>query len=178
MTRRERGDRRPGERRDGQPDEEQQRRPGEAEAQEGDSLTALKAILAKVAGLLSTLQLTQDESISLVEQLYGSVLDMDVKLAGEADDRRKSSVLAHIQNTTITRAGGKIAVEYPSGKDTKPAAAAPPEAVATAVAEALPAPSPVPETTAPEPPAQAAPEPAAGAVAPTPPVEETTADEG
>jgi hypothetical protein len=116
MSRRDRrdGDRRPSDRRDSQPDDEQQqRRPGDAEAQEGESLTALKAILAKVAGLLASLQLTQDESISLVEQLYGSVLDMDVKLAGETDDRRRSSVLAHIQNTSITRVGGKVVVEYP-----------------------------------------------------------------
>ena len=61
--------------------------------QEGDSLTALKAILAKVATLLRPLQLTQDESIRLVEQLYGSVLDMDVKLAGESDETRKSQML-------------------------------------------------------------------------------------
>jgi hypothetical protein len=115
MSRRERrdGDRRPSERRDSQPDEEQQRHPGDADVQEGDSLTALKAILAKVAALLQPLKLTQEESISLVEQLYGSVLETDVKLAGEADDRRKSSVLAHIENTTITRSGDKIVVDYP-----------------------------------------------------------------
>jgi hypothetical protein len=106
-----------GDRRDSQPDDEQQRRSGEAEAQEGDSLTALKAILAKVAALLNPLQLTQEESIRLVEQLYGSVLETDVKLAGEADDARKSSVLAQIQNATITRAGDKIVVEYPSARE-------------------------------------------------------------
>ena len=101
-------------RRDAQPDHEQQRRPSEAETQEGDSLAALKAILAKVAALLAPLKLTQDESISLVEQLYGGVLEMDLKLAGETDDKRKSSVLAHIQNTNITRNDGKIMVEYPA----------------------------------------------------------------
>lgn len=102
-------------RRDSQPEDEQQRRSGEAEAQEGDSLTALKAILSKVATLLKPLQLTQEESIRLVEQLYGSVLDMDVKLAGEADDTRKASVLSHIQNTTIARTGDGIVVEFPTG---------------------------------------------------------------
>ena len=87
-------DRRDGDRRDYQPDDEQQRRGGEGDIQEGDSLTALKAILSKVAALLRPLNLTAEESIRLVEQLYGSVLDMDVALAGEADDTRKSSTLA------------------------------------------------------------------------------------
>jgi hypothetical protein len=114
-------DRRPSDRRDAQPDDEPQRRPGEAQVQEADSLTALKAILGKVAALLTSLQLTQDESISLVEQLYGSVLDMDVKLAGETDDKRKSSILAHIQDTAITRSNGKLMVEYPE-EASKPAA--------------------------------------------------------
>ena len=116
MTKKEKrdGDRRQNDRRDAQPDDEQQRRPGEAETQEGDSLIALKAILAKVAALLAPLKLTQDESISLVEQLYGGVLEMDLKLAGETDDKRKSSVLAHIKNTKITRNDGKIVVEYPA----------------------------------------------------------------
>jgi len=135
MTGRDRRDRerRPSERRDSQPDDEQQRHPGDVDLQEGDSLTALKAILAKVAALLQPLKLTQEESISLVEQLYGSVLETDVKLAGEADDRRKSSVLAHIQNTTITRSGDKIVVDYPK------------ERKADAPAE-----TPAPETPAPE----------------------------
>ena len=101
-------------RRDGQPEDEQQRRTGEAEAQEGESLTALKGILAKVASLLKPLQLTPDESTRLVEQLYGSVLEMDLKLAGESDDTRKSSVLAHIQNTVVRRDGDKLVVEYPA----------------------------------------------------------------
>jgi hypothetical protein len=125
-----------GERRDSQPDDEQQRRSGEVDPQESDSLSALKAILSKVSALLNPLQLTQEESIRLVEQLYGSVLETDVRLAGEADDTRKSSVLAHIQNTNITRDGGKIVVEYPSGRETageKPPLEEP--SVATAPAE-------------------------------------------
>ena len=118
MTRRERYD---GDRRDNQPDEEQQRRSGEMDIQEGESLTALKGILTKVASLLKPLQLTPEESIGLVEQLYGSVLEMDVKLAGEADDTRKSSVLAHIQDTTVRRDGDQVVVEYPTGKESEPA---------------------------------------------------------
>ena len=109
-------------RRDSQPDDEGQRRSGEADIQEGESLTALKAILSKVAALLNPLQLTPEESIRLVEQLYGGVLAMDVKMAGEADDTRKSSVLAHIQNTNVSRAGDKIVVEYPTARRPAPEA--------------------------------------------------------
>jgi hypothetical protein len=109
-----RRDERRDDRRDGQPEDEQQRRAGETDAQEGESLTALKGILAKVASLLKPLQLTPEESIRLVEQLYGSVLEMDLKLASESDDTRKSSVLAHIQNTVVRRDGEKLVVEYPA----------------------------------------------------------------
>ena len=126
-------------RRDSQPEDEQQRRSGETEIQESDSLAALKAILSKVAALLKPLQLTQDESIRLVEQLYGSVLDMDVKLAGEADDTRKSHVLSHIQNTTITRGGDRIVVEFPSGKEREAEAPAEAPTVGAAPAGAGPA---------------------------------------
>ena len=128
MTKRERHDgerrdpdRRDSDRRDNQPDDEQRRRTGDIDIQEGESLTALKGILAKVASLLKPLQLTPEESINLVEQLYGSVLEMDVKLASESDDTRKSSVLAHIQNTTVRRDGDKVVVEYPAGREPEPA---------------------------------------------------------
>lgn len=139
MSKRDRHDSdRRGDRRDTQLDEEQQRRSGEAELQESDSLTALKAILSKVASLLIPMQLTQDEAIRLVEQLYANVLETDVRLAGEADDTRKSSVSAHIQNTSITRDGGKIVIEYPSARETAPAPA--PEA--SPAAPAAPAETP------------------------------------
>ncbi|MBC7293092.1 MAG: hypothetical protein H5T84_03100, partial [Thermoleophilia bacterium] len=78
-----RSSRRDGDRRENgrRQDESQERQPaaetperqhaGESGGAEGDSLTALKAILGKVAALLKPLQLTPDESIQLVEQLYG-----------------------------------------------------------------------------------------------------------
>ena len=116
-------DRRDYDRRDYQPDDDQQRRSGEGDLQEGDSLTALKAILSKVAAQLKPLNLTAEESIRLVEQLYGSVLDMDVALAGEADDTRKSFTLAYLQNTTIRRDGDKLVVEYPTADELRSASA-------------------------------------------------------
>ena len=111
MTKRDR-DRRD-DRRESQPDSEQGYRTGDGDAQEGESLTALKGILAKVASLLKPMQLTQEESIRLVEQMYESFLDMDVKLAGESDETRKSQVLSHIQNVVVRRDGDRLAVEYP-----------------------------------------------------------------
>ena len=100
-------------RRDNQPEQEQGHRSGEGDTQEGESLTALKGILGKVASLLMPLQLSQEESIRLVEQMYGSVLDMDVKLAGESDETRKTQVLSHIQNVIVRREGDRLVVEYP-----------------------------------------------------------------
>ena len=135
-------DRRDYDRRDSQPEDDQQRRMGEGDIQEGDSVTALKAILAKVAALLKPLNLSAEESIRLVEQLYGSVLDMDVALAGEADDTRKSSTLGYIQNTNIRRDGDKLIVEYPTAEELRAAMSRPPEAAAPA--GETPAQSPTP----------------------------------
>lgn len=167
------GDRRPSDRRDrddrndrrdSQPDDEQQRRPGDAEAQESDSLNSLKAILGKVATLLNSLKLTQEECTSLVEQLYGSVLEMDLKLAGETDDKRKSSVAAHIQNTTVTRRDGKLVVEFPKEKTSKPT-----PAKTAKTAEAMPKTSEAPTSSEAQPKAEApAPKPAAETSAETP----------
>jgi hypothetical protein len=136
-------------RRDYQDDEGQQRRIGEGDLQESDSLTALKAILSKVAAALRPLNLGADEAIHLVEQLYGSVLDMDVALAGEADDTRKSSTLAYIYKTTIRRDGDKLVVEYPTAEELRRGDA------------------PAAEAAAPVPPAPQAPPQAAPAAAPT-----------
>jgi hypothetical protein len=154
-------DRRDYDRRDSQPDDEQQRRLGESDAQESDSLTALKAILTKVASLLKPLNLTADESIRLVEQLYGSVLDMDVALAGEADDTRKSSTLAYLQNTTIRREGDRLVVDYPTAEDlraamSKPADAASGDAASANAALGAQATDPPSTTQAPQPATQRA----------------------
>ena len=107
MTKRDR------DRRDSQPDQDQSHRAGDMDMQEGESLPALKGILAKVASLLRPMQLTQDESIRLVEQLYENVLDMDVKLAGESDETSKSQVLSHIQNVVVRREADRLVVDYP-----------------------------------------------------------------
>ena len=144
MTKRDR-DRRD-DRRDSQPDQEQGYRMGDGDPQEGESLTALKGILAKVASLLKPMQLTQEESIRLVEQMYESFLDMDVKLAGESDETRKSQVLSHIQNVVVKRDADRLVVEYP------PAQAQAPERVEAASAEPRPAGAPAAAATQAAPP--------------------------
>lgn len=157
-------DRRDGYARDYQPDEEQQRRAGEGEIQEGDSVTALKTILSKVATQLKPLNLTAEESIRLVEQLYGSVLDMDVALASEADDTRKSSTLAYIQKTNIRRDGDRLVVEYPTAEELRATEAPGAEAgVAPQAEAALGAPAaqaPAREAGAAQPPRGSVPRPA------------------
>ncbi len=125
---------------------------GDGDPQEGESLTALKGILAKVASLLKPMQLTQEESIRLVEQMYESFLDMDMKLAGESDETRKSQVLSHIQNVVVKRDGDRLAVEYP------PQAQAP-ERVEAASAEPRPGGAPPAATTQAAPPAERRPAP-------------------
>jgi len=134
-------------------DEGQQRRSGEGEILEGDSLTALKAILSKVATQLKPLNLSADESIRLVEQLYGRVLDMDSALAGEADDTRKSSTLAYLQNTAIRREGDRVVVDFPTPEDLRAAEAAKAAPGAETAAPAAPQPQRPPQTA----PAQASP---------------------
>ena len=142
-------------------DEGQQRRAGESDIQESDSLSALKAILSKVASLLRPLNLSGDESIRLVEQLYGSVLDMDSAMAGEADDTRKSSTLAYLHNTVITREGDKVIVRFPAARSAvatgdKAPAPAGEAAAAPAAAPAEAAPPRAPRAPRPRPVARAA----------------------
>lgn len=116
MSKRERRD---SERWENQAEQERDNATNDTPRQEGDSLSALKAILGKVAALLKPLQLTAEEATKLVEDLYSSVLAMDLQLAGEADDTRKSSVLAYLERTKITREEGRLVVEFPS-TDTPP----------------------------------------------------------
>jgi hypothetical protein len=130
-----RDDRRDFERRENSQDQDQNR--GEQELQEGDSLSALKVILAKVAALLKPLQLNSDEANKIIEQLYGSILEMDSKLAGESDDTRKAAFLAYIKGADIRREGGQIVIDH---RQSAPAAAPPVEGAQEASAPEEPAP--------------------------------------
>lgn len=80
--------------------------------QERDSLAALKSILLKVAQLLKPLGLTPSESTNLVERLYESVIELDVKLAGEPDEARRGEMLALVEQATIRRVDGELVIDF------------------------------------------------------------------
>jgi hypothetical protein len=108
------------ERRDSQPDRDRDRdrdreRPDEGDLShepERESLAALKSILTKVAALLRPLGLTPDEATDLVQRMYESVLEIDSRLAGETDDRRRAMLLAHVENATIQREDDVLVISY------------------------------------------------------------------
>jgi hypothetical protein len=81
--------------------------------EERETLVALKNILLKVAQLLRPLGLTPEESTTLVERLYESVLDLDVKLAGEPDETRRARMVDVVQQATVRREDGELVIDYP-----------------------------------------------------------------
>ena len=113
MARRERRDG-PGER---DRDKDRERSPqsqGDLGEPERDSLTALKTILTKVAVVVKPLGLSPEESTDLVQRMYESVLEMDLKLAAEPDEERKPMVLDHVRNAEIRREDDVLVVQYPT----------------------------------------------------------------
>jgi hypothetical protein len=107
------------ERRDMQPDRDRDRdRPDDgdlAHEPERESLIALKSILTKVAALLRPLGLTPNEATDLVQRMYESVLEIDSRLAGESDDKRRAMLLSHVENATIQREDDVLVITYPAG---------------------------------------------------------------
>ncbi len=100
-------------RRDNPPERDSGRGRDDINEVERESLTALKGILGKVAGLLKPLGLTPDESTKLVEEMYESVLEVDRKNAGEPDELRRRALLDHVRNANIRRVDGELVVDYP-----------------------------------------------------------------
>ncbi|HZK49668.1 MAG TPA: hypothetical protein VFD74_08720 [Thermoleophilia bacterium] len=114
MARRERRDGR-GESRDdydSQPD-----RNGAPHEPERETLTALKAILVKVASVVKPLGLTPEESTDLVQRMYGMVLELDAAMAGETDESRKASMVAHVKSSVIRREDDVLVVDHPAKAD-------------------------------------------------------------
>jgi hypothetical protein len=81
---------------------------------ERESVIALKSILAKVGPLVKPLGLSQDECTDLVQRMYESVLELDVLLAGESDDRRKHTLISHVRGAEISREDDRVVVTYPA----------------------------------------------------------------
>jgi hypothetical protein len=105
------------ERRDGPPDRQErdydrQEADGDFGDNERESLIALKGILMKVAGLLRPLGLSPEEAVNLVERLYESIIEMDMRLAGESDESRREQILQHVQTATIRREDDLLVIDY------------------------------------------------------------------
>jgi hypothetical protein len=105
------------ERRDLQPDRDRERErfdEGEMSMEpEREALLALKSILTKVAALLRPLGLTPDEATDLVQRMYESVLEIDNRLAGDSDEKRKALILSHVENASIQREDDVLVITYP-----------------------------------------------------------------
>lgn len=80
---------------------------------ERESVVALKGIMAKIAPAVKPLGLSPEESTELVEKLYGTALEMDMKLAKEPDAKRRRLILQHLEDTTIEREDGELVVNFP-----------------------------------------------------------------
>ena len=113
MARRERRDGRgdPRDDYDNQPDRNGPQ--GAPHEPERETLTALKAILVKVAGVVKPLGLNPDEATDLVQRMYGSVLELDAEMAGETDETRKASMVAYVTTAVIRREDDVLVVDHP-----------------------------------------------------------------
>ena len=98
---------------DNQPDRNGAQASGPAIEPERETVTALKAILVKVAGVVKPLGITAEESTELVQRMYGSVLELDAAMAGEADETRKAAMIAHVRDASIRREDDVIVVDHP-----------------------------------------------------------------
>jgi hypothetical protein len=102
--------------RDGYRDRDRERGPDQEPIEpERDSVTALKTILTKVAGVVKPLGMNAEESTDLVQRMYETALELDTRLAGEPDDRRKSMILDHIRGADIRREDEVLVVDYSAG---------------------------------------------------------------
>lgn len=99
-------------RRDNPPEKDADSNGGMTEM-ERESLSALKGILSKVAGLLKPLGLSPEESTYLVETMYESVLELDRANAGEPDDVRRKAILQHVNDAEVRRVDDELKVEFP-----------------------------------------------------------------
>jgi len=91
----------------------QQQNSGNSFEGERESVVALKSIMSKLAPLVKPLGLSPEESTHLVEELYGRALEIDMKLAREPDQKRRKLMLQHLDDTTIQREDGELAVNFP-----------------------------------------------------------------
>lgn len=85
----------------------------EQEEPERESVTALKGILGRIAALLKPLGLTPEEATNLVQRMYGNVLEVDGRLVGESEEKRKQVLRSYVERADIRREDDELVVEYP-----------------------------------------------------------------
>lgn len=106
---------------------ERERPEAEQDEPERESVAALKGILGRIAALLKPLGLTPEEAANLVQRMYGNVLEVDNRLVGESEERRKQVLRSYVERAEIRREDDELVVEYPalSLPEPTPEAAAP-----------------------------------------------------
>jgi len=104
------------ERREPQPDRERDRERPEREIEEPEheSVAALKGILTKTSSLLKPLGLTPQEATALVQRMYENVLDMDGRLVGESEEKRKQVLTSCVNQAEVRREDDQLVIDYPS----------------------------------------------------------------
>ncbi|NLT35027.1 MAG: hypothetical protein GXX83_03920 [Gaiellales bacterium] len=92
---------------------ERDRIESEQDEPERESVAALKGILSRIAALLKPLGLTPNEAANLVQRMYGNVLEVDNRLVGESEEKRKQVLRSYIERAEIRREDDDLVVEYP-----------------------------------------------------------------
>ena len=93
---------------------ERERPESEQDEPERESVAALKGILSRIAALLKPLGLTPEEAANLVQRMYGNVLEVDNRLVGESEERRKQVLRSYVERAEIRREDDDLVVEYPA----------------------------------------------------------------
>lgn len=101
-------------------DRDRERPESETEEPERESVAALKGILTKTSSLLKPLGLTPQEATALVQRMYENVLDMDGRLIGESEERRKQVLTSYVNQAEVRREDDQLVIDYPSLNSASP----------------------------------------------------------
>lgn len=101
------------ERRESQQDRERERVESDIEEPERETVVALKGILTKIAALVKPLGLAPHEATALVQRMYENVLDIDGKLVGESEEKRKQVLTAYVEQSEVRREDDQLVIDYP-----------------------------------------------------------------
>jgi len=93
---------------------ERDRIESEQDEPERESVAALKGILSRIAALLKPLGLTPNEAANLVQRMYGNVLEVDNRLVGESEEKRKQVLTSCVNQAEVRREDDQLVIDYPS----------------------------------------------------------------